>query len=328
MGFRIRKSFKVAPGVRLNVSKTGIGASVGAGPARYSVHSSGRRTVSARTGIPGITYQESLTRREPVREAPAKPKKPGWFAPKGEKALFKAVRSQDPAAIRAVGEAHLGYRLISDSLAGLMLLSDDPGSAESLLQLAFDAGGDPADDKFAQKYLRVGLELNIAPGVAATLPLGRDAIGASLAELRQEGGDHEGAIDVVERLEPSTYAAVSLADLYAAAGRFDDVIDMTEGVRNEDDASALLLAYRGMALRQKGLNDAAHEALKEALKARSRDASIRHLALLERADNYLAQGKKAMARKDLERVLAEDSTFNGVAERLSTLETSQRPSGR
>jgi Tfp pilus assembly protein PilF len=83
-----------------------------------------------------------------------------------------------------------------------------------------------------------------------------------------------------------------------------------------------------MALRQKGLNDAAHEALKEALKARSRDASIRHLALLERADNYLAQGKKAMARKDLERVLAEDSTFNGVAERLSTLETSQRPSGR
>jgi hypothetical protein len=35
MGFRMRKSMKVAPGVRLNVSKRGVGASVGAGGVRY-----------------------------------------------------------------------------------------------------------------------------------------------------------------------------------------------------------------------------------------------------------------------------------------------------
>ena len=52
MGFRMRKSIKVAPGVRLNVSKRGVGASVGGGGVRYSAHSSGRKTVSARTGIP------------------------------------------------------------------------------------------------------------------------------------------------------------------------------------------------------------------------------------------------------------------------------------
>ena len=50
MGFRMRKSFKVAPGVRLNVSKSGFGASVGGKGGRYSVHSSGRRTVSAGSG--------------------------------------------------------------------------------------------------------------------------------------------------------------------------------------------------------------------------------------------------------------------------------------
>jgi hypothetical protein len=33
-GFRMRKSMKVAPGVRLNVSKRGVGASVGAGGVR------------------------------------------------------------------------------------------------------------------------------------------------------------------------------------------------------------------------------------------------------------------------------------------------------
>ena len=60
MGFRMRKSIKVAPGVRLNVSKRGVGASVGAGGVRYSAHSSGRRTVSAQSGIPGVTYQKSV----------------------------------------------------------------------------------------------------------------------------------------------------------------------------------------------------------------------------------------------------------------------------
>ena len=45
MGFRMRKSIKVAPGVRVNVSKRGVGASVGGKGGRYSVHSSGRRTI-------------------------------------------------------------------------------------------------------------------------------------------------------------------------------------------------------------------------------------------------------------------------------------------
>jgi hypothetical protein len=42
-------------------------------------------------------------------------------------------------------------------------------------------------------------------------------------------------------------------------------------------------------------------------------------ALSERAANYVAQGKNGMARKDLERILAEDSTFEGVRERLADL---------
>jgi hypothetical protein len=61
MGFRMRKSIKVAPGVRVNVSKRGVGASVGGKGGRYSVHSSGRRTVSAGSGvIPGVYYQKRL----------------------------------------------------------------------------------------------------------------------------------------------------------------------------------------------------------------------------------------------------------------------------
>lgn len=59
MGFRFRKSFKVAPGVKINVSKKSIGISAGTKGAHVSVNSSGRVTKSA--GIPGtgISYVET-----------------------------------------------------------------------------------------------------------------------------------------------------------------------------------------------------------------------------------------------------------------------------
>jgi tetratricopeptide (TPR) repeat protein len=100
------------------------------------------------------------------------------------------------------------------------------------------------------------------------------------------------------------------------------VVSLTEGLANEDLATALLCAFRGSAFRQQGFHDAAHEALKEALRSRSRAAAIRHFALSERAANYLAQGKKGMARKDLERILAQDSSYEGVREQLADLEGS------
>lgn len=130
--------------------------------------------------------------------------------------------------------------------------------------------------------------------------------------MRQEASDLEGAIDAVEQLEPTTYAAVTLAELYSEAGRHDDVIELTEGLANEDDATALLLVCRGIALRESGYLDGSLEAIKEALRSRSRDTAILHLAYSERAKTYLAQGKKGMARKDLERILAADSSFEGV----------------
>jgi hypothetical protein len=61
MGFVFRKSFKVAPGVNLNVSKKGMGVSVGGrNTPRVSVNSSGRVTKSVRLA-PGLRYQETST---------------------------------------------------------------------------------------------------------------------------------------------------------------------------------------------------------------------------------------------------------------------------
>lgn len=60
MGIRMRKSIKIAPGVRLNLGKSSVGMSFGTKGLRYSLNSSGRKTASV--GIPGtgISYVKSM----------------------------------------------------------------------------------------------------------------------------------------------------------------------------------------------------------------------------------------------------------------------------
>lgn len=139
---------------------------------------------------------------------------------------------------------------------------------------------------FATKYLAAStITVGVAQGVTVSMPFGRDVIGLALVELLQDTGNVAAAITVAEQLDPSQIAAVSLAELYVEAHRFDDVVDLTNGMQNDDDPSALLVAFRGVAFRQLGHHTAAREAFKEATKSKSRDAGIRHFALLERSSS-------------------------------------------
>ena len=300
---------KVAPGVRLSVSPRGIGLS---GPSWKSLlpHAPAPRRPKGR----------SRPSPAPRAAVPApKPETPGVFAPRGEKALFKALTARDPEWMAHVGRTDPVYRAVAYGYAGVMLTADDPAAARGLLVHALAEGGDPGAHPFVGKY-GPGVKVGIAPGVEARLPFGRDALGLALAELHQAAGDVGGAIEVVEQLEPTTYAGVSLAELYGEAGRHQDVVNLTNGLRNEDGTTALLLVYRGAALRELGFHEASREAFKEALKSKARDQDIRrHLALSERARTYEAENKKAMARKDLERILAENAGYEGVRERLAEL---------
>ena len=59
MGFRFRKSMKVAPGVSLNFSKGGVSASAGPRGAKVNVSKNG---VRGSVGIPGsgVSYSQTL----------------------------------------------------------------------------------------------------------------------------------------------------------------------------------------------------------------------------------------------------------------------------
>jgi hypothetical protein len=340
MGFRARKSFRIAKGVRLNISKSGVGMSVGGGGVRYSAHSSGRRTTTV--GVPGSGVAWQSTRgsarrrqgaaRTPARAATARTARPasapirrptpGFFAPKGEKELHKALMAGDAARIERVANDHPAYRLVANFLVGMdAQAKGDQTRAEEWLRSVVGVQGDLGSQPFVRKYLGgVEIPVEIAGGVTAQLPIGSATAALMLAEALQALGRVDEAIGVVEQLpEPTSYAALSLAELYLAAGRFDDVVDLTNGIDNTDDVTALLSAFRGSAFRNLGHFDAAREALREALRSRKREHAILNFALSERAETYVAQDRKSQARKDLERILADDSSSPGVRERLEHL---------
>ena len=60
MGFRFRKQFTIFPGVKINLSKSGVSTSLGGHGATVNVGSSGKRTMTL--GIPGtgLSYQLPL----------------------------------------------------------------------------------------------------------------------------------------------------------------------------------------------------------------------------------------------------------------------------
>ena len=94
-------------------------------------------------------------------------------------------------------------------------------------------------------------------------------------------------------------------------------MDLTEKLTNEDGAATYLLIQRGIGLREQGFPDAARLSFKEALRVRSRPAELRQRALIERGLTYLNEGKRTLARKDFEKVLAENSAHPGLREHLS-----------
>lgn len=349
MGFRARKSFKVMPGVRMTVTPRGISTSVGVRGARVSVNSRGRVTSSV--GIPGsgVSYVTSSTlkgkgngkaaapapaRGRSPREAaalaaanasptPAAPPTPGLLSPRWEKALHDAaVKRRDAARVRQVATEHPEARHAAAVYESLLLglPATDPAKGVSLLGFAWASGVDPLTDPFMAKYTPgLTLTLDIAEGIKVTLPLGRDTIGLALAEAHQAIGNLVEAVDIVEQVTPTTIAAVSLAELYLELERWDEVIDLTNGLTNVDDAAMQLLTQRAYALREQGSPGAALEALKEALRLRSRPAGLRHRALIIRAMTYHSAGKAALARKDLDKVLAEDATYPGLREAIDAL---------
>ncbi len=201
---------------------------------------------------------------------------PGWFAKSGEKAMRAALLTGDPHAIDLTAGQHPHYRNTADVLAGLLSLSVRRTYAAELLQRSVASGYEPKNDPFIRKYLpTAGVGVPIAPGVAVELPIMRVVVALTVAELRQEANDHDGAIETLNAVERTTHVVLSLVELLNAVGRFAETIQISDATVNADDVTAMILAYRAVALRNVGRTDEARSTLNRLLADGGRSTAIR-----------------------------------------------------
>lgn len=336
MDFGLHKSIKILPGVRVTVGTGGVSYSLGGRKLRITRHPGGR--ISRTVGLPGLGLSHSSTLRDaPARRAAAAPAPtppaassapslPPWPAdppprpvPAGERDLLDALATGRYADVaRTHGRADPTLRLLAAALDGLA--TPDPVRSRELLGWVAARGTTALHHHpFTTRHLADRTwPVEIAHGATAYLGITTDVVLLAAAELHQAAGDLDTAIWTVEQAEPTAPAALSLAELYGDAGRHVDVVDLTDGTVNADDATALLLVFRGRALAGLGYADAARGALEEALRV-PRASSVRHRALLERARVALGQADRATARRDLEQILEDDPTYPGLPEALDDL---------
>jgi hypothetical protein len=191
------------------------------------------------------------------------PAKPGVLAPPLEREFFMGLeelkRGEPQLALQRFERAarkDKGHRALSDDLlAGLTAVHvGDAARAAPYLEavVASDAGlPDPLLLKYAPE---LAFEVSITPEVSALITAGSMAAALALVECYQEVGRHEEAIGVLQQLvkvgrEPAL--TLSLCELYAEAGDWDEVAALGDGIANDDDLTLQIVLYRATALRRR-----------------------------------------------------------------------------
>ncbi len=232
--------------------------------------------------------------------------KPGMMASKGEKAMHAAVASGDPESVLGVAGQHPKYQLVGKSIAGLLLMESALDRAMSLLDEVVAESEDVGKDHFVRKYLPgAGLSIAVAAGIMVHLPLQRNSLILLLAELHQARGEEESAIAMLQAAEQTTHIRLSLTELLYERDEFERVLQVTQGVHNDDDVTALTLAYRGRALTELGKHDEAITVLARVLEYPNRAASIKAIALVGRGMIHQARGDNILAENDFTQALME-----------------------
>lgn len=160
MGYlRVRRSVRVAPGLKLNLNKRSVGLTVGGRGAHYSVNTRGQRTTTM--GLPGtgVSYIDRSTAgrprgtSEPTQgqgEATGSvPVRPGIFARHSERAFYQGIHALSGGdAARAVAffydadRADTKHRTAAPALLLGLLLAGRGEMAEAIPYLERALGSD------------------------------------------------------------------------------------------------------------------------------------------------------------------------------------------
>ena len=342
MGFRFFRRMKVAPGVTLNLSKSGISTSLGVRGAKYTVGPRGtRRTV----GLPGsgLFYTEenrwgSKKRGGPRTSSSPAPPEPenklelGFFdrllTPENEKELVAGCKAQvEGDADKALRHFRKATDLADGAfMAGFLLVNKKRyAEAEAILRKALAKQKNLG--KFFDKYgVEIELALPITGEVTAHVRPCRRGLLLGIAEVLQTQGKNKEALTFLKKLHKDdpedVLIKLSLAEIVVEAKPESkrlakQVVELVGKVENESSIHAGLMLYKAHALRTLGLLTAARDELTAALR-RKKDRSEELLRALryERGCVYEELGQQKRARSEFEKVYADEPGYEDVANRL------------
>ena len=344
MSFRFWRRIKIAPGVTLNLSKSGGSLSFGPRGAKFTIGPKGKR---ATLGIPGtgLFYTTALPggrssrRRSASHPAPAVPA----IRPEDRLTLsfFKRLITPDDveALVDGCRELVLGNEAkalehlrkavhLADGayLAGFLALKEER-LQEAANYLAMAAKKHRHLGRYFSKYgISAVMSLPITDEVSAHVGPNLRGVLLGLVEVYQRQERWENAIaclEKLERLEPrDVVVKLSLAELLLGIRPGDKnacrkVVRLAKGIENETPVHAALLLYKAKALRGLGLLDAARETLTGALRRKKgRSEELLRALRYERALVYEDLGQRRRARGEFEKLYAEDPEYEDVAIRL------------
>ncbi len=354
MGFRFWRRMKIAPGVTLNLSKSGGSLSFGPRGAKFTVGPRGKRGT---VGIPGtgLFYTRTFPGGGSDASGRVSDSDPGVPAIRPEDRLtlgfFRRLVTPDEEKTLVdgcreliLGNEEKAFECLKNAvhladgayLAGFLALKrKELTEAGSFLATAAE-NHKRLGYYFAKYGISATMSLPITDEVSAYVGPDLRGVLLGLVEIYQRQERWQDATDCLERLrrlEPDDVVVkLSLAELlldlsacgHAQAGaRPGDknvcrkVVRLAEGIRNETAVHAALLLYKAKALRCLGLASAARDTLTAALrKKKGRNADLLRALRYERALAYGDLGQKSRARAEFERLYAEDPDFEDVAANL------------
>lgn len=354
MGFRFWRRMKIAPGVTVNLSKSGGYLSFGPQGAKITV---GPRGVRSTVGIPGtgLFYTRQLpsstTKRSTSsvashhskRETKAKRQKPaipsaealtmGFFkrliTPDDEEAFVDACRElvlgNEQKALNYARNA--GHTADGAFIAGFLALK--MGFYEEALEHFSKAvENEKSLGALFSKYKIFNLtELQISEEVKAQIqPCVRGTL-LGMVEAYQALGRIEDAVSCLEKLlklEPEDLVVkISFAEFLTDERANDPealkrVLKITEEVENDSPLHTALLLYKARALHGLKLYEAALETLSYTLrKTQGRSKELLLALRYERALIYEAMGEVRKARSEFEKIFSVAPEYEDVAKKLS-----------
>lgn len=341
MSFRFFRRIRIAPGISLNLSKSGLSVSAGPPGAKFTV---GTRGTRATIGLPGTGLFYTVSNPLGQAKSGARPangpvpasRRPslGFFkrliTPAHEESFVDGLAAlsdgQEAEALRLM-EASLDQdATMADAawLAGFMRLKlEHFDTAARHFQRALQQSK-TLGQMFGQYGLTPRIGLPVTPEVTAELqPNAHSALLGLVEALQLQGKDSEAVAHLetlLDRQADDPVALASYAELVLDTedrSRWQRVVELTAPVGNETAIHTAVLLLRGKALVRLGMDHAAEGVFTTALRrTKDRAETLLREIRYQRALVFERLGKRVQARRELERVYAEDPGFEDVAMRL------------